>query len=987
MPKENQTDPTKKFVPRFLPWLLGLAMLVVYFATLNRWVTLANIMPVAKASGFVWQPDFYNPLLFLATLPFHWLPVAKIPLAMNIFSALCAAVILGLLARCVAILPHDRNEMERTRERSDFSFLTTAGAWLPPTLAVAMFGLQFGFWQNATSFTGDMVQLLLFAVVIWQLLEYRLDEREGRLALTAVIYGMGIADNWAFLGFLPVFVIALIWLKGFGFFNLRFIGRMALCGLAGMSLLLVMPLAGKISGDLSLSFWEMLKPALKLDWLVLKAIGNGELRHNLLLMSVTTLLPVLVMAIRWSATFGDSSRMGSALANYMFHVVHAVIFSVCIWVMFDPPFCPSALATGAPALTFYFLSALGIGYYAGYYVLVFGKKAVASRRNQYPLPALPGPFDVLSPILYWGTFAAAIIIAATLVYKNLPQIRAQNDNTLLHYAQLTEQTLPAKGGILLTDAETITSSQQTRALLMQAALARSGRSKDFLVIDTQSLNYAPYHRYLHKKSPDKWPKLVGDKDDGGVNVLAILATLVNLSQSNSVCYLNSSFGYYFELFYQEPRGLVYQLKKLPDDTLLPPPLSASLISDNQKFWKDASDSEFTRIEKAIVAYDPTAHRNFFNWIIMHLHGKSDPNPNALFVANLYSRSLNYWGVQLQRAGQVPAAAEWFTEAQKINSDNIAADRNLEFNQALQAGTATNISISYISEDEFGKYRNWNAVLNANGPFDEPSFCYNVALGFLNNSLNGYPMPLQRQAIAEFARLRQLVPDNLSLRLTLAQLYVVNRLPDPALEALHDPLTEPHKFGLTISNSTGLSVLAAAAYFQKNETKRGADILETEMVHHPDDTNLVLSSAQAFMMHGLYHDALRVINRQLDRTPDDPQWLFGKGFASLQTSNYNQAIIVFTRVLQIATNDPTARFNRALAYLQTDQLAEARADYLTLQSTYTNTFQVAYGLAEVAWRQRNTNEAIRNYQVYLANAPTNAAELNIARDRLKQLQPQ
>ena len=79
MPKENQTDPTKKFVPRFLPWLLGLAMLVVYFATLNHWVTLANLMPVAKASGFVWQPDFYNPLLFLATLPFHWLPAAKIP--------------------------------------------------------------------------------------------------------------------------------------------------------------------------------------------------------------------------------------------------------------------------------------------------------------------------------------------------------------------------------------------------------------------------------------------------------------------------------------------------------------------------------------------------------------------------------------------------------------------------------------------------------------------------------------------------------------------------------------------------------------------------------------------------------------------------------------------------------------------------------------------------------------------------------------------
>ena len=54
MPKEIQTDPRKNFVPRFLPWLLGVVMLVIYWFTLNHWVTLLNLGQVAAVSGWVW---------------------------------------------------------------------------------------------------------------------------------------------------------------------------------------------------------------------------------------------------------------------------------------------------------------------------------------------------------------------------------------------------------------------------------------------------------------------------------------------------------------------------------------------------------------------------------------------------------------------------------------------------------------------------------------------------------------------------------------------------------------------------------------------------------------------------------------------------------------------------------------------------------------------------------------------------------------------
>jgi tetratricopeptide (TPR) repeat protein len=132
------------------------------------------------------------------------------------------------------------------------------------------------------------------------------------------------------------------------------------------------------------------------------------------------------------------------------------------------------------------------------------------------------------------------------------------------------------------------------------------------------------------------------------------------------------------------------------------------------------------------------------------------------------------------------------------------------------------------------------------------------------------------------------------------------------------------------------------------------------------------------------NALHLINGQLSRTPDDPQWLFGQGLAYLQITNYDKAIASFSRILDVTTNEPNARMNRAIACLRIDRLNEARADFAALQSTYTNSFQIAYGLGEVAWRQHDTNEAIRNYQLFLANAPTNSPDIKTVRERLESL---
>jgi len=965
---ENQTDSRKFFVPRILPWLLAAAAFTVYCFTLNHGVSLYNLAAVAKTSGWVWQPETLNPLSFIVTYPFRWLPAAQIPVALDLFSATCAALTLGLLARSVALLPQDRTETQREREGNDFSLLTVWSAWLPPVLAVAVCGLQLTFWEQATNCTGEMFDLLLFAFVIWSLLEYRLDEREGRLFLAAFIYGAGMAENWPMAGFFPIFIVAIIWTRGFSFFNRRFLARMALCGLTGMLFYLLLPLLAVISAKVPLTFWQALKLNLSPQYNVLKIyfLAGFHPQQYLELLSplVAYLMPVFVLSIRWKSS-GDGSQLGASLANFMFHLTSAVLLCICIWIAFDPPFSPRERGLG---LTFYYLIALSIGYYSGYFLLVFGRRKTDSRW-QRPQPSTLQFLD--APIIA-ATWLIAIAAVAILIYKNAPQIQAANGDTFKKYNSLVEENLPRAGAILLSD-------DPRQLLFAEASLARQGRAKDFVLLDTRSLPYPAYHKFLHGKFPQIWPDTVNAAEQtNGVGPLHLISLLTVLARTNELYYLHPSFGYYFEQFYLEPHGLVYKLKILPGDSLLPPPLDKNQIAENENFWAQAEKTAFTPIEKAITPPNPGAPKSFGEKLFARLDIARDANLNAVAAGTFYSRSLDFWGVQLQRAGDLTNAAAHFETAQELNPDNVVAQVNLQFNQELRAGRNVPVDLPKITADQFGKYHSWNEMLNENGPFDEPSFCFEEGVILARD--NKY----FRQAVAPFARVRELVPDNLPARLWLGQLYLVSRLPDRALDALQEPLTEPEKFSVAETNATQLNMLAAAAYFEKNDLSRAIRVIETEISRHPTNDNLLAAAVQVYLSRGLFTNALTVINRKLESTPDDLGWLFIKGYASIQIRNYDDAISALNRVLSVQTNNYDALFNRAVAYLDSDKLDAARADYERLHLSFTNSPQIAYGLGEIAYRKLETNDAIKNYELYLARARPNTAEATNVIERLKSL---
>jgi tetratricopeptide (TPR) repeat protein len=92
------------------------------------------------------------------------------------------------------------------------------------------------------------------------------------------------------------------------------------------------------------------------------------------------------------------------------------------------------------------------------------------------------------------------------------------------------------------------------------------------------------------------------------------------------------------------------------------------------------------------------------------------------------------------------------------------------------------------------------------------------------------------------------------------------------------------------------------------------------------------------------------------------------------------------VLALETTNYTAMLNRAIAYLRSDQLDAAQRDYETLQKAVPRAYQVYYGLGEIAYRRKDTNGVVRNYELYLSNAPPNLEEAKVIRERLGKLTP-
>jgi tetratricopeptide (TPR) repeat protein len=999
MTLETAPASERRFLRTGLPWLIAAVGLVLYLATLNHWVTFNSLPLVARVNGWDWRPMRSAPLLFLLTWPCRWLPATAVPPALNLLAAVCASLTLALLARAVALLPHDRLEQQRLLVEHPHALLSVSRAWVPMVLAAAALGLQLSFWEDATAASGEMLDLLLFAYLIRCLLEYRIDQRQAWLDRATFVCGLGIANNWFLVAFLPLFVVALLWTRRLSFFKLgffrrversgwqsvssalaadiRFLLRMALVGLAGLSLLLLVPLAQRFSPDFSVGFWQALRSvaaSYKTALFTLSHVFLHSHREAALVLVAVSLLPVLLLSIRWRGFAGGKNLPRLDLVTLILYLSHAFLLLVCVWIAFDPSFSPRhigrRIGLSLPLLSLYYLSALSIGYYSGFFLLVFSGH---SRSRRILRRALDWAAPTLACVLLGLTLAG-------LFLKNLPAVRASNGPYLDQYAAWVAQCLPPDGAVVLAD-------DPMRLAALQAALARGTNAGRYLLAELPALSRAGYRAHLRREHPGRWPELdfgastaAAGRSTSRTNTLldtaGYLQLMTRLAQSNRVFCLQPTFGVLLERFDLRPRGLVYELRPYPTNAISGPALDAADLAENATFWQRVIATGLNPILRLLAQPDrrpPGLERR-----LMELgHLELPPPVPARVLALCYSAALDYWGVTLQRQGGWGEAAPCFALAQQLNPDNLPARVNLQCNSNLLAGTGMTVVRSRSFQEQFGKYRNWQQVLAENGPFDEPTYCYQLALAYAEGGL-------LRQACQQLERVVALAPDDLYARISLGHSLIRCRLPDQALQIAAGIQVDAKGRSLGPKAEVEFAFLQAGAWLAKTNAAQAEAILHPLLASHSDDRTFLSRAAGLFAEHDSYSNALRFADQRLQLTPDDLFALTHKGTLSLLAGDFSNAVPPLTRALS-RTNSYPARLNRAFAYFQTGRFDEAEADYRALLEAFPHDHQAWKGLAEIACQRRDTNAAIGYYQQCLSRTVAGSPEAKAVAERLKVLQ--
>ncbi|MEO7296936.1 MAG: tetratricopeptide repeat protein, partial [Verrucomicrobiota bacterium] len=771
---------------------------------------------------------------------------------------------------------------------------------------------------------------------------FRVSNRESWLLKMSLVYGLAVTNNWAMVGFFPFFLVALIWIKERSFFNYRFILKMIAFGAIGLSFYLLLPIVVGAVGNSEHTFMDVFRENRHFQKMYLFDIPFKQypvLRSHLFVMALTSILPLLLIGIRWPSFRGDISPSGTTVATFLFRLMHLVLLGLCLWVFFDPLFSPRSLGYDlTPFLTFYYLTALSVGYFVGFVLLVFGRPPVQAWSRAV------GISKMVDPIVLGIVGVAIVAVPIGLFRKNFPIIRANNSDALRQYAQRTADGLPEKGAVVLSD-------DPLRLYLVQAAAPSSKATAKNIFVETGALPQASYQNFLRRRYAESWPAL----GTNALNEPELIQRLDTLSKSHAIFYLHPSFGYYFEKFYAIPHKLVYELQTYTGTNLPAPPLSPTVIAENQTFWNSQDNELFTLARTA------------------------NQSPEIKTLNVFYSRALNNWGVELQKAKLLKEAGAAFAQAYLLNSENAVAQINQQFNAGLQKGEIRPIEANEELEKKLGQYRVLQGALNWNGPFDEPAFCVQLGEEFGRGGN-------LRQSAQFFLRALEISPQNFGARLGLSKSYIELKRPDDAMKLISELRNDPKISLLNTNIDLELLRLEALSFLAKNDFPTAEKTLVTASQQKPKDEGRLAVLAQFYLDVRRPTNAIETVQRQLQLSPENPNALFMYAVLNMQTGNFPAAIETLNHLLKLQPDNQNALLNRAISNLQSGKLDDAKRDYESLLEVVPpSAYQIYYGLAKVAEKQKNGPNEIKNYKLYLKHAPPGTREFSEVQARLKTLE--
>ena len=279
--------------------------------------------------------------------------------------------------------------------------------------------------------------------------------------------------------------------------------------------------------------------------------------------------------------------------------MHGFFLAACLLTALDAPVSPRHLQPLFACLPLYFLTALGIGYFSGFFLVAFEPE---SKRSRHYASVSTAQLSMASVI---AVSCLVLVVPRLLTYKNLPLIHRQRNTALEGYPGALLRALPARGAIIMSE-------DATRLRWLEVTLIRAGKASDYTLVDTALLtHFSGYLPYLDRQHPDF--KLMASLTNQTAEITSppvLTQWIQNLAHAHELYLMHPFVGYLAEVFYAQPRELLYQLRPYPTNIIVPPPMSPALIAENRAFWRDISDHHFPDLIHHLENQTPISNNPF-----------------------------------------------------------------------------------------------------------------------------------------------------------------------------------------------------------------------------------------------------------------------------------------------------------------------------------------------------------------------------------------
>lgn len=931
----SESKPSRRW-PLFLAVGMGIASFVLYLITMPQWLTLKSVGMVSRVGGWLWWlPQVDQPLTHLVTLPFGSLSPGNLPKILNIFTSVCGAMVVGLLAHSICLLPADRTRYQRIRERNESGLLSLRFAWLPPIAGAAALALNLTFWEHAFAFTGEMINLLSFAYLVHALLIHRLDKKDWKVFIAAFVLGASTANDWAFIAWTPLFCLIVLVMKKRQFFTAKFLLPSAGLFLLGTCLYFVMPLKGLGESTGTTGFWDAVLFQLKYQ----KGFLFGLPKYVILIVGLTSLLPALVVGIRWPSNIGDVSILGAFLTHALFFIVNLMFLVVIGWVMFDPFFSPREIGLGLSWLSFTYLGALAFGYYLGFFQLLLSlppsDKLFGRAKKIWPILTKLG-----TPLT--GLVALGLPIA--LFFHNSPSIKIATSDHLERAVAGLASTLPDEKGIVVSD-------QGELLALTTAWLKRERRGEDLIMVDERTLSKKSYHKQLSELHGERWPSTFDDERFVEPLDSRLTQTLIGqLGTKEPLFFLAPQVGKQFlEYGASLPSGFAFKSAPYPLSKDRAPTLTAEDLAVELGFWES---------QKELI--DSVAGSDFYQ---------------DQWIAALISRSANSLGVQLAKIDRTDEALTYFQIALDLWGSNLPALINLTYHQEINTGDELAKTQQLVSQFLASNLQ-WAQIHKTQGPVDHPDLCISLA-----SQLSEFSY--YKQASVQQARAGELVPESPIPHIALAQTYQNARVTQNALKIIEETRNK-YADKLSITNTWDLIRIEALSYLYQTNAVKAESVLKEAVAKYPSASIFPRTLANIYLTTGQYSKASTQLDQQLLINPEDTHALLNKAALLLEEKKVDEAEEMLNRLLTLDFRSEPGLLNRSILHMSRKDYGAARKDLTRLKAINPNVELLYFYLGEINASQGFTEAAIENFSEYLQRTP-NGGKASIAKGYLDRLE--